>query len=153
MIKGDTTETVKATATVLFSDEERDMALLKIAPRQPLPTVVLDDGQPIDTGEAITVIGNPGLGSTVILSHTMTTGIVSHPDRELDGQHYIQTSAVVNPGNSGGRMFDSRGRVFGLVSLKGNIEGTGFAVPAGTLRDFLKGLVATPQSNAKPAPR
>ena len=68
----------------------------------------------------------------------MTTGIVSNPNQELDGYHYVQTSAAINPGNSGGPIFDSRGYVIGLVSLKGRIEGTGFGVPARVLRDFLK---------------
>jgi serine protease Do len=149
--KGDGIEVVKSTATVIDSDEERDIALLKITPRGPLTHVALSDAARVDSGESVTVIGNPGLGST-ILSHTMTTGIVSNPDRELDGQHYIQTSAAVNPGNSGGPMFDSRGLVVGLVSLKANIEGAGFAVPAPVLRKFLESLLEStskqPESGA-----
>lgn len=137
--KAGQTETVKTKATVLYSDEDRDIALLKIQPRQPLTTVVLHDGKPVETGEEITVIGNPGLGAT-LLTHTMTTGIVSNPRRELDGQQYLQTSAAVNPGNSGGPMFDSHGAVVGIVSLKGNIEGAGFAIPATTIRQWLKDL-------------
>jgi serine protease Do len=85
----------------------------------------------------VTVIGNPGLGSE-ILTHTMTTGIVSSPGREIDGLNYIQTSAAVNPGNSGGPLFDSLGRVIGLVVLKAKIEGTAFAVPSKDLREFLE---------------
>lgn len=134
------TEAVSTTAVVVLVDEGRDLALLKIQPREPLAHVILHDGKSIETGEAITVIGNPGLGST-ILTHTMTTGIVSNPDRELDGQHYIQSSAAVNPGNSGGPMFDSTGRVVGLISLKADIEGAGFAVPARVLREFLQRVI------------
>ena len=51
------------------------------------------------------MIGNPGLGQTV-LNHTMTEGIVSNPRRTIRGGTYIQTSAAVNPGSSGGPMFD-----------------------------------------------
>ncbi len=145
--KGDETETVRTKATVVATDEKRDIALLKIRTRGPLPHVWLSPVKTVDSGEAVTVIGNPGLGGA-ILSHTMTTGIVSNPDREIEGQHYIQTSAAINPGNSGGPMFDSVGHVVGLVSLKGQIEGAGFAVPAHVLRDFLGGLLAQPTDKA-----
>lgn len=137
-------ELVTAAAKVVYVDEDRDIALLKFEPAGALTPVRLHAGSPVESGEAITVIGNPGLGAAVVLTHTLTSGVVSNPDRELDGQHYIQTSAAVNPGNSGGPMFDSRGNVVGLVSLKGKIEGAGFAVPAGVLRDFLKELSGAP---------
>lgn len=143
VLNGDKPAVVKTVATVLETDEKRDIALLKIKPRNPLPHVILSEEGAIETGESITVIGNPGLGST-ILSHTMTTGIVSNPRRDLEGQQYIQTNAAVNPGNSGGPMFDGNGRVIGLVSLKGNIEGAGFAVPTSVLRNFLSSLLAKP---------
>jgi serine protease Do len=83
-------------------------------------------------------IGWQGLGSSEILTRTLTTGVVSSPRREFDGQNFIQTSGTVNPGNSGGPMFDSHGQVIGLVVLKARIEATAFAVPASNLRDFLK---------------
>jgi serine protease Do len=148
LAKDGRTEAISTTASLVLADPVRDLALLKIEPREPLPCVVLHDGKSVETGEVITVIGNPGLGET-ILTHTMTTGIVSNSDRELDGQRYIQTSAVVNPGNSGGPMFDSYGRVIGLVSLKGDIEGTGFAVPARVLREFLTQLISVNATSSK----
>jgi serine protease Do len=118
-------------------DHQLDVALLKMSAADNLPRVVLADDERPDTGEEVTVIGNPGLG-TEILNRTMTTGIVSNPDRVFEGLHYVQTSAAVNPGNSGGPMFDSRGHVIGLVTLKGAIEGAAFAVPAKELREFLQ---------------
>jgi S1-C subfamily serine protease len=114
-----------------------------------LPCVVLHDGSPVEAGEEITVIGNPGLGE-MLLTHTMTTGIVSNPERELNGQRYIQTSAAINPGNSGGPMFDSHGRVVGVVSLKGQIEGAGFAVRSKEVREFLLKLTPASKPVAKP---
>ena len=54
----------------------------------------------VESGERVAVIGNPGLGAT-ILDYTMTEGIVSNPKRELDDQSFLQTSAQVNPGSSG----------------------------------------------------
>jgi serine protease Do len=55
----------------------------------------------------------------------------------LRDQPLIQISAAVNPGNSGGPVFDDRGQVIGLVILKGDIEAAGFAVPSTELRKFL----------------
>lgn len=86
------------------------------------------------------MIGNPGLGQTV-LNHTMTEGIVSNPRRTIRGGTYIQTSAAVNPGSSGGPMFDSHGNVIGLVVLKADIEGTGFAVSLTDISACLKASV------------
>jgi S1-C subfamily serine protease len=63
--------------------------------------------------------------------------VVSNPQREFDGLRLIQTSASVNPGSSGGPMFNAQGQVLGLVVLKGRIEGAGFAVPASALARFL----------------
>lgn len=68
----------------------------------------------------------------------MTTGIVSNPTREIEGQQYVQISAAINPGNSGGPLFNDHGLVVGLISLKGDIEGAGFAVPASVLKTFLQ---------------
>lgn len=84
------------------------------------------------------MIANPGAGNT-ILDYTMTEGIVSSPDRNLAGQRFIQTSAQVNPGSSGGALFDSNGLVIGVVVLKARIEGAGFAIPAAAVVDFLLG--------------
>jgi serine protease Do len=87
-------------------------------------------------GEVVTVIGIPGLGGE-ILNHSVTNGVVSSPDRELDGLKYVQTSAAVNAGNSGGPVFGHNGQVIGLVVLKARLEGTAFAVPVSALRQFL----------------
>ncbi|MEZ5943612.1 MAG: trypsin-like peptidase domain-containing protein [Planctomycetaceae bacterium] len=125
---------------VVYTDELHDLALVKIESSKELDHVVLLGDEQVETGEVVTVIGNPALGSQ-ILNRTMTTGIISNPDRNLDGLHFVQTTAAINPGNSGGPMFDSHGRVIGLVSLKGNIDGTGFAVPADVIRRFLKKAV------------
>ena len=61
----------------------------------PSPVGLAPDNSSTEAGEDVTVIGNPGLGKE-ILKHTITTGVVSSPERWLDGQTYIQTSAAVN---------------------------------------------------------
>ena len=92
------------------------------------------------------MIGNPGLGP-MVLSNTVTEGVVSSPRQELAGTVYVQTSAAVNPGNSGGPMFDGRGRVIGVVVVKGRIEKAGFAVPLPTVLRFL----GADKAGAKPS--
>lgn len=139
--------TTSTKAAVVYRDDDSDLALLKIGPVTPLKTVVLarpEAGKPIQAGEAVTVIGHPGVG-TQVLSHTLTTGVVSNAQRTIEGLEYIQTSAAVNPGNSGGPMFDSRGQVIGMVSLKARLEGAAFAIPASRLRKFLETCVAGDQ--------
>ncbi len=130
------TKTVSLKAKPVRIDRERDLALLKISPEGQLAPVAMADASATEAGEAVTVIGNPGLGSE-ILKHTVTTGVISSPERELDGQKYVQTSAAVNAGNSGGPVFGAKGQIVGLVVLKANLEGTAFAVPASELRQFL----------------
>jgi S1-C subfamily serine protease len=72
-----------------------------------------------------------------VLDNTVTTGIISNVDRTIAGNHYIQSSAGVNPGSSGGPMFDHNGEVIGVVVLKAGIEGVGFAVPSLPIAKFL----------------
>lgn len=117
-------------------DPERDLALLKITTEHELTSVAMSDTA-VEAGESVTVIGNPGLGKE-LLKHTVTTGVVSSTERDLDGQKFIQTSAAVNAGNSGGPVFGAKGQIVGLVVLKANLEATAFAVPAEELRQFLR---------------
>ena len=131
------------TADVIRIDHDKDIALLKFTPKDTLMSVRFCEDQPMESGEPVTVIGNPGAGDA-ILSHTMTSGIVSNPKRDFDGQIFIQLSAAVNPGNSGGPLFDQHGNVAGLVALKARIEGASFAVPSETLKKFLREAVRTP---------
>lgn len=142
----------KRSGRVLRKDPERDLALVKVTVAAPLKTVRFNTTSPVEVGEHVTVIGNPAVGRA-ILTHTMTEGIVSSPERTVAGQKLIQTSAAINPGNSGGPMFDSCGEVIGLVVLKARIEGAGFAVPVPALVAFLTGTPATdvPAAPAVPA--
>ncbi len=131
---------LRTPAQIIRIDPALDVALLKIEPSRDLVHVHFSPDDRVDTGESVTVIGDPGLGDQ-ILNRTMTTGIVSNPQREIEGQRYIQISAAINPGNSGGPLFNEHGCVIGLISLKGNIEGAGFALPVGPLKTFLQQAV------------
>jgi len=112
----------KYPATVIQKDVNRDFAILKPNGIRPFPTVIpVAIGPTPPIGDGIVVIGSPsGLKGTV------TTGIVSqiYPDG------MIQLNAAVNPGNSGGPVFDMQGRVIGIATMKySQGDGLGLAIP------------------------
>ena len=118
-------------ATLVGSDPEADLALLKIEMTQ-LPAIVLADDKPLRVGDIVMAIGNPfGVGQTV------TQGIVSATGRNRLGlntyEDYIQTDAAINPGNSGGALINAYGKLVGIntaiFSQSGGSEGIGFAIP------------------------
>lgn len=132
-------------AEVVGSDTMTDLALLRIDERD-LTYVPLADSGNSRVGETVLAIGNP-LG----LQQTVTAGIISAVERQvmIPGTDYaytfIQTDAVVNPGNSGGPLVNLDGEIVGIntakIALPG-VEGIGFSVPSNTVdrvtRDFLE---------------
>ncbi len=117
-------------AKVLGADRSSDIAVLKIDGHD-LPTVNLGDSDQIGVGDYVLAIGEP-FG----LEETATAGIVSAKGRSLPGDGYvpfIQTDAAVNPGNSGGPLFDANGSVVGInsqiYSSSGGYQGVSFAIP------------------------
>lgn len=115
------------------TDAETDLAVLEIIdPPRDFPVLRFGDSEEARVGDWVVAIGNPfGLGSSV------SAGIVSGQSRDIGAGLYdkfIQTDAAINRGNSGGPLFDSRGRVIGIntviFSQTGGSVGVGFAVPA-----------------------
>lgn len=118
-------------AKVIGADEDSDIAILKIEAEGLTPAVCTDSDN-LAVGEDVVVVGNP-LGE---LGGTVTNGIISALDREIDvngvTMNLMQTNAAVNPGNSGGGIFNMRGELVGIVNAKSageNVEGLGFAIP------------------------
>ena len=116
-------------AKVLGSDPKTDVAVLKIDAKN-LPTVPVGSTRNLKVGEWVLAIGEPyGLESTV------TAGVVSAKGRNIDqnGVQFIQTDVAVNPGNSGGPLFNTRGEVVGInsqiYSETGGYQGLSFAIP------------------------
>ncbi|MCE4060681.1 DegQ family serine endoprotease [Pandoraea sputorum] len=117
-------------AKVVGSDKASDVALLKIAATD-LPTVKIGDPSKSKAGEWVVAIGSPyGFDNTV------TAGIVSAKARALPDENYtpfIQTDVPVNPGNSGGPLFNLNGEVIGINSMiysrTGGFQGLSFAIP------------------------
>jgi len=122
------------TAKVIGSDEEYDIAVIKID-QTGLSPVTFGDSSKLNIGDTIAAIGNP-LGE---LTFSMSAGIVSCVDRAInvDGTPFnmIQVDCSINPGNSGGPLMNSYGEVVGIVSAKYSsysnttVEGIGFAIP------------------------
>jgi serine protease Do len=118
------------TAKVLGVDKATDVAVLRVDAHD-LPTVTTGDSTKARVGEWVVAIGAPfGLDNTV------TSGIISAKSRSLPGESivpFIQTDAAVNPGNSGGPLFNLKGEVIGInsqiYSRSGGYQGLAFAIP------------------------
>ena len=134
-------------ADVKGVDDDSDLAVLKIDPEgKDLTVLPLGDSSKVQVGDPVVAIGNP-FG----LQRTVTTGIVSALQRQLDApsgfpiSDVLQTDASINPGNSGGPLLDARGQVIGINSQiatgggQGSV-GIGFAVPVNTATDLLPRL-------------
>lgn len=116
-------------ATVVGTDPNTDIALLKVEAKGPLTYVTFGDSNTARVGDWVMAIGNPlGQGFSV------SAGIVSARNRALSGSYddYIQTDAAINRGNSGGPLFDMDGNVVGvntaILSPNGGSIGIGFSM-------------------------
>jgi S1-C subfamily serine protease len=125
-----------------------DLAVLRIdAPADSLRPVRLGDSDRVRVGQSAYAIGNP-FG----YSATLTTGIISALNRQIEGltsdiiEDVIQVDAAINTGNSGGPLLDSRGRVIGInsqiASPSGTSAGIGFAIPVNTVTRVVPQLIA-----------
>lgn len=129
-------------ATVVGTDPETDLALLKVDAGKALPAAVFGRSEGLRVGDPVIAVGNPfGLGGTV------TSGIVSARGRAIDDGPYvdfIQTDASINRGNSGGPLFNMDGQVVGvnsaILSPNGGSVGVGFAIPSDTVKTVIAQL-------------
>jgi len=137
---GDETE---YTATVVGSDEQTDLAVIKID-KTGLVAAELGDSNSVQVGEFAMAIGNP-LG----LQSSISCGIISAKNREVQDSetgivfNLIQTDAAINSGNSGGALVNADGKVIGINTLKlsgTGIEGIGFAIPINSTIDVYNEL-------------
>jgi serine protease Do len=131
-------------AKVLGSDPTTDIAVLRINAKD-LPTVRLGDPRQLEVGDPVLAIGAP-----YGLEQSATQGIVSAKGRSLPGDTvvpFIQTDAAVNPGNSGGPLFDGSGAVVGInaqiYSQSGGFQGLSFAIPINVALKVKDQIVAT----------
>jgi putative serine protease PepD len=136
-------------AKLIGKDASTDLAVLQVDPKKisaetkPLELASSADLRPGDTAIAI--------GSPFGLSGTVTTGIISALDREIESPNgfpiagVLQTDAAINPGNSGGPLLDAEGRVIGvnsqIASSSRQSSGVGFAVPVDTVKEVVPQLL------------
>ena len=132
-------------ARVIGTDKRTDVAVLKIEPTGPLPTVTIGDPNRLRVGEWVVAIGSPfGFDNTV------TAGIVSAKGRSLPQENFVpflQTDVAINPGNSGGPLFNMKGEVVGVNSMifsrTGGFMGVSFAIPIDVAIDVARQLQST----------
>ena len=146
----------RAFATRVASDPSTDIALIKVDVTKPLPSVEFGDENHVQVGDWVVAIGSP-----VGLSGSVSVGILSARGRKRDYIHggqqftdYLQITAPINHGNSGGPTFDLHGRVIGINTLASyhitsptgstieRDESIGFAIPATTVKYVIAGLKA-----------
>ena len=132
-------------ARLIGSDEQNDIALLKVDTENELPYAIFGDSDATKIGEWVLAIGNP-----FNLTSTVTAGIISAKARNLDPtgrttQSFIQTDAAVNPGNSGGALVNTKGQLIGIntaiQSQTGSYIGYSFAVPSNIAKKVIEDLM------------
>ena len=149
------TDGTEFSAALVGTDEKTDIAVIRIDPgTRKLTVAVLGASYDLVVGEDVVAIGNP-LGA---LDGTVTEGMVSATARQIKvGNHVmtlLQTSAPVNPGNSGGGLFNLAGELVGIVNAKvsaENVEGLGFAVPVDTVYKVVLELIHFGYVRGRPA--
>lgn len=132
------------TGTVVWSNSDVDMAIIKINEKKLTPAV-FGNSDEVEVGQTVYAIGNP-IGYE--FQRTVTSGIISAKDRtikleengeEVYMEDLIQTDATINPGNSGGPLINARGEIVGINSVKiTSAEGIGFAVPINTVKTVIE---------------
>jgi serine protease Do len=131
------------TAKIIGSDQDNDIAVIKIDAKDLTPATIGDSSQ-VEVGDLAVAIGNP-LGQ---LGGTATAGIVSALDRTLTIEGttltLLQTDAAINGGNSGGGLFNSKGELIGVVESKASavgVEGLAFALPINSVSEIINDMI------------
>lgn len=133
----------KYSAELIHFDSGRDIAVLKIRPREVLSVAYIGDSSESRTGDPVFAIGTP---YSQELYGSLAYGRICFSERELYGTtaKYVQTDAPINPGNSGGPLFNMKGEVIGINTYKitvNNVENLGFAVSSSTFKPFVEATI------------
>jgi len=141
---------VEVKAELVGSDETYDIAVLKVKTDKALTPVKLGDSSKIRIGEEVIAIGTP---SGIEFAGTLTYGVVSGLNRKIEitddfgkvlrTMYLIQTDATLNPGNSGGPLFNMKGEVIGVNNMKliSSYEGIGFSIPINGAMEIINALI------------
>ncbi len=132
-------------AEIIGTDEQTDLAVIKINSSEELTVAVLGNSENVEVGETAIAIGNP-MGLEFFGS--VTQGIISAVNRTITvdnrTMNLIQTDAAINSGNSGGALVNSRGEVIGINTVKVSttgVEGMGFAIPISEAKPIISDLL------------
>ena len=158
-LKGNLTGEAAMVLRVVSSDANNDLALLQAPSTATFKEFARIRDRSIRSGDSVVAIGFPFHG-LLTSDFTVTTGIVSSLSGMRNDSRFLQISAPVQPGNSGGPLFDTTGQIVGVVTAKipalriaaatGSIpENINFAIKTGALRDFLDNSVV-PYQTAEP---
>lgn len=130
-------------AALVGTDEKTDLAVVKIE-KTGLPVATIGNSDKLEVAEAVLAIGNP-LGE---LGGSVSNGIISALSRKIMVENQemtlLQTTAAVNPGNSGGGLFNMSGELIGIVNAKSSgedIEGIGFAIPSNIAKPVIEDII------------
>ena len=138
-LEGMTDKAQALSATIIGTDPDTDLALLKVDAKKTLPYLEFGDSDQAEVGEWLLAIGNPfGLG------HTVTQGILSAKGRDIQSgpyDNFLQTDASINPGNSGGPLINMKGKVIGInTAIIASGQGIGFAIPSNMAKRIVEQL-------------
>jgi serine protease Do len=123
---------------LVWSNPEKDIAIVKIISQKKFPIIQFASSKEVPIGEKVFAIGNP-FG----FDHTLTIGVLGGKNRNLSSENHeydklLQTDAALNPGNSGGPLFNSKGKVIGMNAIIiSSYQNMGFAIPSD---EFLKDI-------------
>ena len=130
------------TAKIIGADPASDLAVLRIATKQTLPSLKMATANDLMIGETVIAIGNP-FG----FSNTVTTGVISAVNRSIRTEDrvyhdFIQIDASINPGNSGGALLNINGDLIGInTAIYAKAQGIGFAIPVAKARKIVSDLI------------
>ncbi len=117
----------------LVAYRDLDIAFLSIRKKKKFKNIELIPNKSYEVGDTVIAFGNP-LG----LENTVTKGIISTKEREIENKMYIQTDVAINPGNSGGPLVNIKGQIIGINTLKIiDATGLGFAIPIPDINDLI----------------
>lgn len=140
----------EAKAELVGSDKTCDIAVLKIKTDKEVVPVKIGDSSAVRIGEEVIAIGTP---SKLEFAGTLTYGVISGLNRKMEikddygklvrTMYLIQTDATLNPGNSGGPLFNMKGEVIGINNMKliSTYEGIGFSIPINGAIEIIKALI------------
>lgn len=123
--------------SLIGTNTNYDIALLKI--EEEYPHLNTEDSDDVKAGEKVIALGNPSG-----LDFTVTEGIISAVNREINNKQYLQTDVPISPGNSGGPLVNKKGNIVGINNFKisgEGFEGLGFAIPSNVVNEAVDGIM------------